>query len=1125
MRLINCDVLKGGEKMLKKIFLFFIMLTVMSGVALAATHPSPAVTSSIIKGSTATGGNYYYLFTPDQSVPQIKVIRAWTDKVGGITAKDVTTIPISGGKIYGMTVNSDVTKLYVSIADSGPNIAVYDINYSSPDSPTFTLKTNIAGVTFPMGLALSRDNKYLYVADASAGKVHIIETATNTIKGSINVGGTNLTGVAVNPDNSVLAVSRNLTSGSVYIYDISAVPTTIPTSALYTVTSGMDEPTYLQYSSDGLILYVKVNQKSGDFNDLIGLNPHSSGDFLSGTYQSPYSIGASLSLVKANEEHPNNKWDGFALSPNDSYIYISQYRNSIDPTKTTDDGVYIYVINTAKLGIGMKYTDTGGTGKDDNDLGWQFAGPIVNNEGYDSVISAPNGGRVWAASSVYGNVVSDDSGTGYYKGGVLNTPPGGVSGLQVENPLTAPKLKWNAAVDDDKPVQSVSPPQLTYIIEYKTALIASWQTDLGNTKSLEKDLSSLASGSTYYFRVKAYDGENTTKWDDGWFGPYVTIGPVVIGAGGQTPSVSYISPNAAPNTADVTTTITGKNFENATTVTLKKTGETDISGTVTYNSSTSLSVLLPIKSKTIGKWDVVVTNTGGKSDTVTSGFTILDSNGGISQIIDDFEGIAVDPTTGYSAFTGGGTITFAPTTADKQEGSKSMSVSYPASNSYYRGYSASLKTVQDISSFTNIVIYVKSADTSASLIKVQLADANKKTFAAVDSKGDLISKLGTKNASWTKYTIPISSFVEIDSASKPVAGGATLDIKNITDYHLVFTGAAASTSTIYVDFIAAEKAGGVVAKDIVTSIVRKADSAGSPVTVSWQFSKIAPTIVDIYTISGTSGADVFTTTTSKWQKEATKTSTQLTYEDNKTEAQVGKGYQKYYKVLPSTSTLSSSDLAIDVVGKFDVPLTGGYNLISTPFMPITTDTDINKAIGAQMTKSAAVPVGVDKIYKFKGGTLGYEQAWLYKGATNLWYDATTMKASTMTIVSDASYWVELADTKATQSLTLVGEVSSLSRSISVAKGFNFVGHTYPISVKVGSANLTAAGGASVGASPLASLRLYTYENAKFPQAYLTSTGWKDITTEKIAELKPGMGYILEEPSTSKGFTWTYTRPY
>lgn len=794
--------------MFKKIAAFLIVLIGIGGAAFASQHPAPAVASSMI-ASTGSGGNYYYLFVPDHSASaRVRVIRGWNSAVGGVTAKDVGSISVSGG-VYGIAVNSNVSKLYVSIAGGTPSVNVYDISYTNPDSPTFTLKSTITGFTYPMGVALSRDNKYLYVVDEGAKAVKIVDTATNTIVGSISVGGSNLLAVAVNPDNNHLAVSRNLSPGAVYIYDISSVPTTIPTTPLYTVTSGMDEPTYLSYSSDGVMLYVKVNQKSGNYNDLIGLNVKGSTSYIiipgvAVPETKYYSIGASLSLVQANEEHPKNKWDGFAVSPTDNFIYLTHYRTSIDPLLTTDDGIYGYVIKTKNtLGINKVYTDVDKNDEDDNGLGWLLTSfkAIPYNEGLDSVVSAPNGGRVWASDSVHGYVISVDSGTGYNPGGVLNTPPSAVSNMQIENPVTAPKLKWSAAIDDGK-VSST----LTYVIEYKTQLNDVWDTSLGNTTSLERDLSSLTTGTTYYFRIKAYDGGDAGTWTAGWFGPYAVIGPVAVGttAGGQTPSISYVTPNAAPNSADITVSITGLNFESGSTVTLKKSGETDISGTVTFNSATSLSVLLPIKSKTVGKWDVVVTNTVNKSDTLTSGFTILNSTDPVAQILDDFEGVAVDPSTGYTAFTKGGTFTtYAPTTTEKYEGAKSMDVSFPASNDKYRGYKGYLKKMQDISSFSHIMVMVKSADTSGTELKVQLTDSSGKNFAAVDSSGVQATKIPSANTTWTQYTIPISSFVEIGSDSKPVAGGAAMKTKEITNYQVVFTGGSASTASIYVDLVAA----------------------------------------------------------------------------------------------------------------------------------------------------------------------------------------------------------------------------------------------------------------------------------------------------------------------------------
>jgi hypothetical protein len=82
------------------------------------------------------------------------------------------------------------------------------------------------------------------------------------------------------------------------------------------------------------------------------------------------------------------------------------------------------------------------------------------------------------------------------------------------------------------------------------------------------------------------------------------------------PTITQIIPNAAPNTADINgVIIKGTNFQTGATVVLNMSGQPAITGTVTAVSATKITVNLPINGKTVGKWNVVVTNPGGQSAT------------------------------------------------------------------------------------------------------------------------------------------------------------------------------------------------------------------------------------------------------------------------------------------------------------------------------------------------------------------------------------------------------------------------------------------------------------------------------------------------------------------------------
>jgi hypothetical protein len=91
------------------------------------------------------------------------------------------------------------------------------------------------------------------------------------------------------------------------------------------------------------------------------------------------------------------------------------------------------------------------------------------------------------------------------------------------------------------------------------------------------------------------------------------------------PTLTAINPNTGDSSGPVSiTSVTGTNFVSGATISLTMTGQPTIACTgFTYTSSTQLSSgTCPITGATPGAWNVVVTNPGGQTGTLTSGFTI-----------------------------------------------------------------------------------------------------------------------------------------------------------------------------------------------------------------------------------------------------------------------------------------------------------------------------------------------------------------------------------------------------------------------------------------------------------------------------------------------------------------------
>ena len=89
------------------------------------------------------------------------------------------------------------------------------------------------------------------------------------------------------------------------------------------------------------------------------------------------------------------------------------------------------------------------------------------------------------------------------------------------------------------------------------------------------------------------------------------------------PAISGISPQNGYNSSTISgVQITGTGFNAGATVILTRSGETNISGSITSQAATAITCNLPITGRTAGTWNVVVTNPDGQSAMLTTGFQI-----------------------------------------------------------------------------------------------------------------------------------------------------------------------------------------------------------------------------------------------------------------------------------------------------------------------------------------------------------------------------------------------------------------------------------------------------------------------------------------------------------------------
>lgn len=139
--------------------------------------------------------------------------------------------------------------LHVATTSSDDTLRLWDIS-------TGETIAEITGVTFeePSIVAFSPDGQYMVTASDSSGKIKFYNPQSGDFQFQIEVGNSNVNGIAFSPDSTKLAVADY---ESLYLYDVNS------RSRLTEVTSeGTDRPYFQQlvFSPDGNFVYGRASQ-------------------------------------------------------------------------------------------------------------------------------------------------------------------------------------------------------------------------------------------------------------------------------------------------------------------------------------------------------------------------------------------------------------------------------------------------------------------------------------------------------------------------------------------------------------------------------------------------------------------------------------------------------------------------------------------------------------------------------------------------------------------------------------------------------------------------------------------------------------------------------------------------
>ncbi|MFE3887214.1 IPT/TIG domain-containing protein [Streptomyces lydicus] len=154
-------------------------------------------------------------------------------------------VPVGTGPI-GLEITPDGAFAYV--ADNGGNTV------SVIDTATNLVTATVTGLNGPIDVAITPDGNFVYVTNGSSNTVSVIDTSTNTITGAPITVGSSPFEIDITPDGAFAYVA-NHGSGTVSVIDTST------NLSIATITVG-SSPNGVAVSPDGLTVYV-TNSGSG----------------------------------------------------------------------------------------------------------------------------------------------------------------------------------------------------------------------------------------------------------------------------------------------------------------------------------------------------------------------------------------------------------------------------------------------------------------------------------------------------------------------------------------------------------------------------------------------------------------------------------------------------------------------------------------------------------------------------------------------------------------------------------------------------------------------------------------------------------------------------------------------
>lgn len=244
-----------------------------------------------------------------------------------------------------------------------------------------------------------------------------------------------------------------------------------------------------------------------------------------------------------------------------------------------------------------------------------------------------------------------------------------------------------------------------------------------------------------------------------------------------------------------------------------------------------------------------------------------------------------------------------------------------------------------------------------------------------------------------------------------------------------------------------------------------------------------------------------------------------------------KGIGSYYTVKALAG--GSEIYTFNRLGVFNVALTKGRNLVSLPLIPA--DSSITSVLGSQLTGSTN-SISSDLAMVWNGTE--YEAAWLVEGTASpyegKWVTQSGDRESPLVLTPDMSFWIVIRNNHADSIVMVTGSIhSEPARSMTLARGQNFLGCPFPTAVPLAESELAADGVVMGSSFSAGSDQLRKWTGSGWEIAWLvrgTGTEWDGKwmngagTGLSTMQFEPGKGYLLYIKHDNPNKEWTIPNP-